>query len=110
MKTTASHTTLSHKKDAETSYAEAIDADFAAHLDVDALIDILTKKDLEINTKDQVIEKKSSVIEEQKKRIEILEEYLRLERSRRFGASSEQNPHQEPFLFDEAEAMKKLRP
>ena len=98
MQNTASHTTLSNKKDATASCAEAFDTDLTTHIDVDTLVDMLTKKD-------QVIEKKSSVIEEQKKRIEILEEYLRLERARRFGASSEQSPHQEPLLFDEAEAI-----
>jgi transposase len=89
---------LPNKKEAISSISEAIEVENTAHVDIDTLVDMLTKKD-------QVIEKKSSVIEEQKKRIEILEEYLRLERARRFGASSEQNPHQEALLFDEAEAI-----
>jgi transposase len=98
MQNTASHTTLSNKKDATASCAEAFDTDLTTHIDVDTLVDMLTKKD-------QVIEKKSSVIEEKKKRIDILEEYLRLERARRFGSSSEQSPRQEALLFDEAEAI-----
>ena len=52
-----------------------------------------------------LIEKKSSVIEEQKQRIAILEEYLRLERARRFGPSSEQSAGQGELVFDEAEAL-----
>ncbi len=55
-----------------------------------------------------VIEKKSSVIEEQKQRIEVLEEYLRLERARRFGPSSEKNSAQAEILFDEAEALEDI--
>ena len=52
-----------------------------------------------------LIEKKSSVIEEQKHRIAILEEYLRLERARRFGPSSEKSADQSELLFDEAEVL-----
>ncbi len=48
------------------------------------------------------INKKSEVIEAQKKRIEMLEEYLRLERARHYARSSEQSPAQ-GTLFDEAE-------
>lgn len=51
---------------------------------------------------DQVIQKKSDVIESQKKRIALLEEYLRLERLRRFGPSSEKSPNQ-VGIFDEVE-------
>jgi transposase len=61
----------------------------------DSLIGSLEKKD-------QIIEQKSSVIEEQQKRIAILEEYLRLERARRFGPSSEKSSSQAE-LFNEAE-------
>jgi hypothetical protein len=68
-----------------------------AHADVDTLLEMLTYKD-------GVIEKKSSVIEEQKQRIAILEEYLRLERVRRFGPSSEKSPDQAE-LFNEAETI-----
>ena len=42
-----------------------------------------------IDEKSTIIDKKSEVIEEQRQRIKTLEEYLRLERARRFGASSE---------------------
>ncbi|MDH3993566.1 MAG: IS66 family transposase [Gammaproteobacteria bacterium] len=49
-----------------------------------------------------VIEKKSEVIQAQKKRIAMLEEYLRLERHKRFGSSSEKNPNQGE-IFNEAE-------
>jgi transposase len=55
-----------------------------------------------LEQQNQVIEKKSSVIDEQKKRIAILEEYLRLERAKRFGPSSEKNLNQGE-LFNEAE-------
>ena len=49
-----------------------------------------------------VIEQKSVVIAEQKQRIALLEEYLRLDKQRRFGASSEKNTQQSE-LFNEAE-------
>lgn len=110
MKNTALDTIFSNKKDAAALFPEAVEADIAVHLNADTLLEILTKKEHEISIKDQVIEKKSSVIEEQKKRIDILEEYLRLERARRFGSSSEQSPHQEPLLFDEAEAIEETAP
>jgi transposase len=61
--------------------------------------------DADINTLLDVIDKKSSVIEEQKQRIAILEEYLRLERARRFGPTSEKYAGQAELLFDEAEAI-----
>jgi transposase len=41
-----------------------------------------------------IIKKKSEVIDAQQKRIATLEEYLRLERARRFGPSSEKHPGQ----------------
>jgi transposase len=52
----------------------------------------------------QVVEKKSDVIESQKKRIAVLEEYLRLVRQKRFGATSEKNLLQGD-LFNEAELL-----
>ena len=55
-----------------------------------------------LEDKTAVIDKKSEVIEAQKKRIELLEEYLRLERARRYGRSSEKSDTQGE-LFDEAE-------
>ena len=51
-----------------------------------------------------LLQKKEAIIEEQQKRIAILEEYLRLERHRRLGASSEKNTAQGE-LFDEAEQL-----
>lgn len=75
--------------------------DDLACLDTDALLEVLVHKD-------QVIEKKSEVIDQLKQRIRCLEEYLRLERARRFGPSSEKNPHQAELLFDEAEAIEDL--
>ena len=58
-----------------------------------------------LGQKEQVIQQKTTVIAEQKKRIDILEEYLRLERSRRFTSSSEKNSPQEEMQFDEAESL-----
>jgi transposase len=63
---------------------------------------VLTEQAAVIAQKSEVIDQKSRVIAEQKKRIEILEEYLRLEKHRRFGASSEKNPYQGE-IFNEAE-------
>ncbi len=51
--------------------------------------------------KEQVIEHKSDVISEQKKRIAILEEALRLSKVKRFGPTSEQSS--QGNLFNEAE-------
>ena len=63
---------------------------------------VLTEQAAVIAEKSEVIDQKSRVIAEQKKRIEVLEEYLRLERHKRFGASSEKNPDQGE-IFNEAE-------
>ena len=49
-----------------------------------------------------IIEQKSLVIDEQKKRIAMLEEYLRLERARLYGRSSEKDSRQGE-IFNEAE-------
>jgi len=49
-----------------------------------------------------IIEKKSLVIQQQDVRIRLLEEFLRLEKQKRFGASSEKCPGQGE-LFNEAE-------
>jgi len=57
-----------------------------------------------INEKIDIISKKSGIISAQKKRIEMLEEYLRLERARLYGRSSEKNPDQGE-IFDEAELL-----
>ncbi len=65
---------------------------------------LLTEKDQLIESQSDIIEKKSSIISAQKRRIEVLEEYLRLERARLYGRSSEKNPHQGE-IFDEAELL-----
>ena len=54
-----------------------------------------------LSEKDDVIEKKSDVIAHQQQRIEQLEEYLRLLKHKRFGASSEQTPPEQGNLFEE---------
>lgn len=51
-----------------------------------------------------IIDKKSDVIEQQKKRIAVLEEYLRLARAQRFGPSSEKSALQQEMLFNDVEA------
>ena len=56
-----------------------------------------------LEEQEKVIGKKSEIIESQKKRIVVLEEYLRLERARRFGPSSEKHPSQAEIMFNEAE-------
>jgi len=63
--------------------------------DLDSFQDILLEKD-------QVIQQKSDVIAQQKQRIKLLEEYLRLARQKQFGRSSEKNPGQGE-IFNEAE-------
>jgi len=62
---------------------------------------LLFEKDQAIDELTRVVEIKSGVISEQKKRILILEEALRLSKIKRFAPSSEQS-HQ-TSLFDEAE-------
>ncbi|MDE1466044.1 hypothetical protein [Spartinivicinus poritis] len=57
-----------------------------------------------LQEKEAIIAKKDQLIEAQQKRIAILEEYLRLERYRRLGPSSEKNTAQGE-LFDEAEQL-----
>jgi transposase len=57
-----------------------------------------------LSEKDDIIEQKSDVIAEQKRRIAMLEEHLRLAASKRFGPSSEQTPTEQGNLFNEAEA------
>jgi len=58
-----------------------------------------------INEKDQIIGNKTDIIENQKKRIKFLEEYLRLERARHYGRSSEKNTDQVEMVFNEAEEI-----
>ncbi|MBO9484813.1 transposase, partial [Salinisphaera sp. G21_0] len=78
-------------------------------LDLEALFEaiqtidgVILEKDNALLEKDDIIQKKSIVIEEQKKRIAILEEYLRLERARLYGHSSEKFSGQGE-IFNEAE-------
>ena len=72
--------------------------------DMEALLEAIHTKDCAILEKDDIIQKKSQVIEEQKKRIAILEEYLRLERARLYGRSSEKSSPQGE-IFNEAELV-----
>ena len=65
--------------------------------------DIMTRMQVLLSEKDDIIAKKSDVISEQQKRIQLLEEYLRLEKSKRFGRSSEQTPPEQGNLFNEVE-------
>jgi len=66
-------------------------------------VDIMSQMQVLLSEKDDIIDKKSDVIASQKHRIEILEEYLRLAKSNRFSASSEQTPSEQGHLFNEAE-------
>jgi len=66
-------------------------------------IDTLSAMHVLLSEKDDIIDKKSDVIASQKHRIEILEEYLRLVNTKRFGASSEQTSPEQGQLFNEAE-------
>jgi len=71
---------------------------------LEKLIEELTAKDRLIEDRDDLIEQKSHVIDVQKRRIAQLEEYLRLEKSRHYGPSSEKHPGQGE-LFNEAEQI-----
>ncbi len=73
-------------------------------LSFENLIEELTAKDRIIEDRDHLIEQKSHVIDVQKRRIAQLEEYLRLEKSRHYGPSSEKHPGQGE-LFNEAEQI-----
>lgn len=101
MQNAVSPKNISDKMDARASFDGAMSAEELARLDTDTLFELLTHKQ-------QVIDKKSDVIEAQKQRIAILEEYLRLERARRFGPKSEKAPNQIDLLFNEAEALDEL--
>ena len=73
-------------------------------LSLEKLIEKLSEKDRLLEDNQNIIEQKSHVIDEQQKRILLLEEYLRLERSRHYGSSSEKSPNQGE-LFNEAEQL-----
>ncbi|NOQ77290.1 MAG: IS66 family transposase [Methylococcaceae bacterium] len=74
--------------------------DKAGFLSLDSA-DLLSEKEQAIEALTRVVESKSEVISAQKKRIDILEEALRLSKIKRFAPSSEQS--QQTSLFDEAE-------
>lgn len=65
---------------------------------------VIGEKETLIAEQSDIIEKKSDVIDSLKKRVELLEEYLRLSNSKRFGSSSEKTPPEQGTLFNEAEA------
>jgi len=73
-------------------------------LSFEKLIEELSAKDRLIEDRDHLIEQKSHVIDEQKRRIAQLEDYLRLEKSRHYGPSSEKHPGQGE-LFNEVEQI-----
>ena len=69
---------------------------------VPELLDVIEQKDTLIAEREHVIAERDRVIAEQQKLLKLMEEQLRLARQRRFGSSSEKQPHQGDF-FDEAE-------
>lgn len=75
-------------------------ADNTGFLSLDSA-DLLSEKEQAIEELTLVVKSKSDVISAQKKRINILEEALRLSKIKRFAPSSEQS--QQTSLFDEAE-------
>lgn len=66
---------------------------------------LLSEKDSVILEKNDIIEKKSDVIDSLTHRVAVLEEYLRLANTKRFGTSSEQTPSEQGDLFNEAEVI-----
>ena len=71
-------------------------------LDTDALMALLAEKDAQLCAVQNQLDDSKSQVNEQKTYIHILEEYLRLAKTRQFGASSEKLGFQVD-LFDEAE-------
>jgi transposase len=63
-----------------------------------------------LSEKDEVIQAESGVIAEQKERIAMLEEHLRLATAKRFSPSSEQTPPEQGNLFNEAEVIADEQP
>jgi Transposase and inactivated derivatives len=63
---------------------------------------VIQEKEQSILSKNDIIDQKSVVIDSLKDRVAALEEYLRLERARSYGRSSEKHPGQ-GHLFDEVE-------
>ena len=101
----ASTTQSNGKISPPASFDGVMSVDAIAGIDADTLFQIFTYKQQVIDNKSDVIEKKSEVIEQLKQRIQRLEEYLRLEKARRFGPSSEKNSNQLELLFNEAETL-----
>jgi len=64
---------------------------------------LLSEKDSLIGEQNDIIEKKSDVIDSLKHRVKMLEEYLRLANSKRFGSSSEKTDSPQGDLFNEVE-------
>lgn len=81
--------------------AHAIQANQASELLIEK-DQVIEQQSRAIAEQSHIINKKSDVICEQQKRIAQLEEYLRLERARYYGRSSEKSADQGE-LFDEAE-------
>lgn len=71
---------------------------------VQEAVSLLSEKDQFIHQQADIIDKKSGIIADQKTRIDVLEQYLRLERARLYGRSSEKNPGQGE-IFNEAELL-----
>jgi hypothetical protein len=94
----ASNTQSNGKISSPASFDGVMSIEAIAGIDADTLFEIFTYKQ-------RLIDKKSDVIEQLKQRIQILEEYLRLEKARRFGPSSEKNSNQLELLFNEAETL-----
>lgn len=63
-----------------------------------------------LSEKDELIDIKSELIDWQKQRIAFLEEYLRLEKVKRFAASSEQTTAEQGNLFNEVEVIAEPEP
>jgi len=68
---------------------------------LDEQVALVLEQALRIDELTQIVDRKSEVISEQKNRIRLLEEALRLAKVKRFAPSSEQS--QQLSLFDEAE-------
>jgi transposase len=64
---------------------------------------VIVEKDSLIGEQNDIIEKKSDVIDSLKHRVKMLEEYLRLANSKRFGSSSEKTDSPQGDLFNEVE-------
>jgi len=70
--------------------------------DVEALKKIIAAQYLALTEKDSTLTKKDQIIAVKEQRIATLEEFVRLQKLKRFGASSEKSPAQQE-MFNEAE-------